>query len=153
MGQMASGYAEMQMKKTPPEELIENIKDCYSEFYYCAGTLTFSIDGNYWFSNVLDDLRSLAPYVENGHVGFHGDEDGECRAEFVNGAWMDEYVIEVFPSELPTREVFSTARAAQLINYLLDEALVAAEPDYAAEVLKACNFTEKEKEVLRLKEI
>lgn len=154
MGQIATGYCHLETRDdldSFPKKLDEYFEDEYSEYYHCHGTITFTIDGNYWVEEVVNDLEKLAPYIKSGEMDFEGDEDGHCRAKFANGKWFSEQADEIFYSELPNDEIVSTKRVAEILDRIAEDLMCMSDSEHARELFfTKCKLSESETKLFGL---
>ena len=151
MSQMAWGYCDITLKTRPTDKLLEHIESEFSEVFYLYPKLTFSMDGNYWFNDVVSELNKFTACVESGFCDFSGDEDGHCRSEFINGKWTEEYAHEYYESDMPLNGIVSTQRAAEIINAVVDDLMDGSDSEQARRILfHRCHLTPAETNALGL---
>lgn len=120
MSAYANGSIEVILKTPVPTEELEEARD--SGYVYTDGkNLNIEFDGSWYFDSVIDLMKPLNKHIESGTITYHDEEDGNARANFVNGNWKAEWEQTYYMSDLPDSDVSSTERVAKILNSIANE--------------------------------
>ena len=153
MGNWCSGGGDIQFKEKPPEEVLFKDRRQFEYYDYNDETnkLSFGFSGNWWLEDVTEIFEGeIEKYIESGGIDMDGDVSGHVCAKYKDG-WVRDYYLEYLASELPTEDLFDTKRVREIIHELL-KALDIDKDVLRQFLLEYCKLTEKEVEVLDLKE-
>lgn len=103
MGYYASYDGYIRFKNNPDKETMDclyNTLDCYS----CKNDsleVTFSGDEKYYENEIYEVLDKIKPFVEEGKLEYHGEDEYYWRFIFKDNDWVEENGEVYYESQLP----------------------------------------------------
>ena len=146
MSVMASGRVDIKTKQPIPEEIIELTRKKYLPVTQNNHGYYADFDGNWRLDEVISALEPLNPYVKEGTIDYWSDE-GEAYAKFDPefGIWDEEWQEHFYYSELPTSEISSNERVAEILDVITSDLIDGSDASAAVELLfNKCKLTDNE---------
>ena len=150
MGYYASYEGHMRFNKTPDDNVLNILTDCFGNHDYDADGLGISVygDDKYYEDYILEKLHQLEPMLASGEIAYHGEDDTYWRFILKNGAWKEESGTIYYASETPSRIAIKDIPEflGQIID-IFDDALNKKKPVFQtekySEVEKGLNYLMK----------
>lgn len=103
MGYYASYNGYIRFKNIPDKEIMDclyNTLDCYSDK---KDLLEVTVDGNdkYHEDEIYEVLNKIKPFVKEGELEYHGEDDYHWRFIFKDNDWVEENGEVYYESQLP----------------------------------------------------
>jgi len=101
MGYYATGGGCLELKSTPPNDIIEDAYAIFCDVGLHNGEkeLNLCFDGKYHNDDIEDWNNRVVPYVNRGQIEFCGDDDCHWKYVFKDGEWDIGYGNVVYDNE------------------------------------------------------
>ena len=105
MGYYASYDGHIRFKEKPSDETIKVICDFFGDHDYDVDGLGISVygDDKYYADCIEEGLSKLEPYVKNGEIKYHGEDECFWRFIFKDGKWTEENGKIYYESDTPSK--------------------------------------------------
>ena len=102
MGYYANYEGHMRFKEKLSNEDLRNICDFFNEYEFDPDNLGISVWGyeKYYDDAVIEDLNKMKPYISEGSIEYHGDDDTYWRFILNDNEWIQEQGLVYYESEI-----------------------------------------------------